>query len=204
MNRLTALLMAHAALCILFALLLHAVWTETRKQPIVGSLMYVGCVLGVALNTLLPAGLGFVSQQPGAIGFWKALIGMLLGFSLLLPLFWVGMMDSDETRLMAVVGAFLGPAAVIGVAILSYIGGTFLFLIFFLRGQSAKRMLENVQTKVLAGLIQASTYESSTLGKPTTSTTRKPYAIAIALGCFVYFAFSGFEQSEYLYLFNLF
>ncbi len=76
--------------------------------------MFFGAGLGLLLNSVLPEGYGFVSSLPGALGLWKALAGLGLGLLIMLPLYMLRALGAGDVKLMAMVGAFLGPNATIG------------------------------------------------------------------------------------------
>src|SRR3954454_16504691 len=59
------------------------------------------------------AGLAFAAWSQGSAGFLWALAGMGVGLATLLPLYAIGGMGAGDVKLMAGVGAWMGPAVTI-------------------------------------------------------------------------------------------
>lgn len=72
----------------------------------------------------------FTSGLPGALG---ALSGAAMGLALLVWMFWLGAMGGGDVKLLAALGAWLGPRQVIDVALLSILlgGGLAIVLLAF-------------------------------------------------------------------------
>ncbi len=204
MSKLTPSLVTHAVLGILFALLLCASWVDAKSNRIPNKLVLVGCVLGVLLNAALREGLGFVSCWPGGIGIWKSIAGLLLGATLLLPMYLLRAMGAGDVKLMAMVGAFIGPISIIGVILMTFIVGGFMSIITVIQNKTVKRLFTNLQSMVLTGFIQGTMREVPNLQTPEISAGRMPYAIAITGGALVYFALLGNDRLTYLYSLNFF
>ena len=78
-----------------------AVW-DVRSGRVPNELTYTAALAGLVLNALL---------RPAGIGIGQAALGLAVGF---LPLFFVylaGGLGGGDVKLMAAVGAFLGPLA---------------------------------------------------------------------------------------------
>jgi prepilin peptidase CpaA len=185
---------ATIALGCMFALLLGAVWSDVKRFRIPNPVVFGGAALGLALNSALPEGAGFVSALPGALGFWKALAGLGLGLAILLPMYVLRAMGAGDVKLMAMVGAFLGPHAVVGAILLTLIIGGILSLLAALRYGTLGRLLANVRVMLTGGLIKISMHEMPTLEAAPVSAGRMPYALAIAAGtgAFMVLAPAGF------------
>ena len=120
MNSPLPLVLPLAALALLLAL---AVWHDVRTRRIPNRLVLAGLLCGLALNTMLPAGAGLFSDPAGALGPIAALAGAAVGLIALLPLYALGAMGAGDVKLMAMVGAFLGPQSTVGAALLSLLAG---------------------------------------------------------------------------------
>lgn len=137
-----------------------AVATDLRERRIGNRL--VACGLGAALAVALwrvaePGGPGLGA----ALGGWAG--GLLLGGLLLLPLHLLGGMAAGDVKLMAMAGAFLGPALAWQAALGSLVAGGVLAL-GWLAWHAARRLV---------------------------APRRYPYAPAIALGCALALARQG-------------
>ncbi|MDD3884672.1 MAG: A24 family peptidase [Gallionella sp.] len=162
-------------LLILVALLCCAVFFDVRSHRIPNWLVAAGLVCGFSLNSLLSAGLGFIS----------ALQGLGLGILLLLPLYLLRAMGAGDVKLMGMVGAFLGPKAIVGVTLLTFIAGGVLALLMALRTGQLKYMLGNVRMVIQGAAMQAALRQKPDIEVPQ-SAGKLPYAVAIAAGTFLF------------------
>ncbi|HEX9143437.1 MAG TPA: A24 family peptidase, partial [Candidatus Binatia bacterium] len=102
-----------SVLCILLFL---AVLHDVRTRRIPNRLVFPGAVIGLALNTILPPGTGFFAEPSGAVGFLASLGGAGIGVAILLPMYAFGALGAGDVKLMAMVGAFLGPEQILATA----------------------------------------------------------------------------------------
>ena len=132
-----------------------------------------------------------MSASAGAVGFWLitggwsaaawSLGGWTLGLLLFLPLFALRGMGGGDVKLLAALGAWVGPGLVVWLALYAAIAGGVLALVVALVHGSARQALANVRSMLtfwrIAGLRPhpAFTLESSTAA-------RLPYALPIAAG----------------------
>lgn len=163
------------SLSVLVALLCCAVFFDVRNHRIPNWLVAVGLVCGLSLNSLLSAGLGFIS----------ALQGFGLGILLLLPLYLLRAMGAGDVKLMGMVGAFLGSQAIIGVTLLTFIAGGVLALLVALQTGQLKHMLANVRVVIQGAVMQASLRQKPEIEMPQ-SAGKLPYAVAIAAGTLLF------------------
>jgi len=75
--------------------------TDVRVGKVYNVLTYTGALAGLALNGLLPA--------PPGLGWSAAFQGLLLGWGPLFVAFLAGGIGAGDVKLMAAVGAFVGP-----------------------------------------------------------------------------------------------
>lgn len=196
MHFLTPALVAYSVIALLCVLLLAAVWTDVKSHRISNRLVFSGAVLGLLCNGLLPEGLGYVSMLPGALGFWLALGGLALGIALTLPMYILGAMGAGDVKLMAMVGAFLGPRALFVAALLIFIAGGVLALLTTLTNGKLGQMLHNVRTILVSSFFKTIMHQMPKLDAIPASAGKMPYAVAIALGTigFIALARSGYME----------
>ncbi len=129
----------------------------------------VGLLVGLALSILVTNG----------IGLGNSLLGALAGFAVMLPLYTLRAMGAGDVKLMAAVGAFLGPMQVLGAALLTFAAGGVLSLTAALWSRSLSRVLNNLRLMGMVALIGRS---SGIAIRDVQTTGRLPYALAIAVG----------------------
>lgn len=202
MDNLTPSLIATIALTPLVVFLLLAVWHDVRMHRIPNRLVLIGVVSGLLLNTVLPQGYGFISALPGAIGFWKALAGLGLGFALLLPLYVLRAMGAGDVKLMAMVGAFFGPNAIIGAILVTFIVGGVLTLLVVGRNGKLRLLLGNLRTMLVLSFIKSTVlHQMPKVDAAPVSAGKMPYGVAIALGTFSYIALEHGGHMNFLKFF---
>lgn len=188
MNHLTPSLIANAVLTVLCLLLARAAWSDVRERRIANRLVFAGAFAGIVLNTVLPEGFGFASALPGALGFWKALGGLATGLGLMLPLYLLRALGAGDVKLMAMIGAFLGPKATVSVTLATFIVGGVMILAVVLRNGTLGRLLDNLRTMLLSSFFKLMMHEMPALDAVRASAGRMPYALAIAAGTIIYIA----------------
>lgn len=166
----------------LATLLSIGVWNDVRARRIPNRLVCFGTLTGVALNTFLPAGVGFFTEPLGGLGFLPSLGGACVGLATLLPMYALGAMGAGDVKLMAMVGAFLGPEAILGAALLSLLAGGVLALAVALWTGTLARVLHNTYYVLLHSIVSSFAGNGVRIDKPVTSTGKLAYAIAIMSG----------------------
>lgn len=167
---------------LLCTLLAAAVWTDVLTRRVPNGLVMSGILLGVALNSILPPGSGFFSEPSGAIGFGLALEGVALGMAMLLPFYAFGAMGAGDVKLMAMVGAFLGPEQIFGTALLSLLAGGVLALAVSIWTGTLLKMLRNTYALLLHAFVRGLVGASPRIDQPAAPTGKLAYAIAIMSG----------------------
>jgi prepilin peptidase CpaA len=163
----------------LLALLLGlALASDIGARRIPNGLVLAGLAAGVACNAYLAHRTGlFLSDT--ALGAGGALLGALAGLATMLPLYLCRAMGAGDVKLMAAVGAFLGPLQVTGAALLTFAAGGLLSLAAAVGSRSLPSVLANV--RLMAWVIASG--RQAGLSLPDIRTTgRLPYAVAIAAG----------------------
>lgn len=172
----------YAVLAVLACLLLTAVWYDLKQQRIPNQLVFVGAVLGVLANGLLPSGFGFSGLIPGALGWRDAFLGMGFGLALLLPFYWLRAMGAGDVKLMAMVGAFLGSAGTLGAVVFTFLAGGVMALAVVLWTKQVGQLLQNLKLMLLGGLVKISAGQLPLMNDVPVSVGKLPYAVAIAVG----------------------
>ena len=153
-----------------FACLLGlALWLDVARRRIPNWLVGAGLLAGLGISILIPDG----------IGTGSSLLGAVTGFAILLPLYLLRAIGAGDVKLMAAVGAFLGPLPVVGAALLTFVSGGVLSLTVALCSKSMSRVLNNLR---LMGMVALMGRSSGMAIRDVQTTGRLPYALAIAVG----------------------
>jgi prepilin peptidase CpaA len=134
-------------------------------------------------------GLLFAGYQGGATAALWALAGATVGLALLLPLYSIGGMGAGDVKLLAGVGAWMGPAVTLGAFLCSGVLGGLMALAMVARSGDYARHLGLLQTigqEILTVRDPVKLSESAAGRKPTMLLL--PYGIPIAIGSIGYFA----------------
>jgi prepilin peptidase CpaA len=146
-------------LCAMTAASVAAV-IDVLSRRIPNWVTFAGFVSGVLINTWLA----------GASGTLAALAGAALGLALLLPFHAIRAMGAGDVKLLAAIGALLGPQLLLSVAVYgALVGGAMSVLILLARGRLFVALNEM--------LVQRRA--------PTGSGATAPYGVAIASGVYL-------------------
>lgn len=168
--------------CLLYALLAGllglALAYDIGRRRIPNWLVVAGLISGLGYSLFAAWSLGVSPQAIGAQGLGTSLLGAVIGLLIMLPLYLLRTMGAGDAKLMAAIGAFLGPQQITGAALLTFVAGGVLALLAALFGGSLARVLGNLK---LIGMVVVSGAAGLKLGDVQT-TGRLPYSIAIAVG----------------------
>lgn len=183
--------MNHFPLILLCCLLALAVWNDLRTRRIPNPLVFGGALLGLALNTLYPAGDGLYTAPFGGLGLLWSLAGLGAGLGLLLPMYMLRTLGAGDVKLMAMVGAFVGPHAVLGCTLATLMAGGVLALVVAAWSGRLRALLRNTYHMGLHALFRGLGGETPRIEAPAEASGRLPYAVAIAAGTLPYLAFGA-------------
>lgn len=172
---------------VLVLLLIVASWQDYCGYHIRNALVLFGTLLGFLLNFFLTIEIGVTDSS----------IGCVLGLLLLLPLYLLRTMGAGDVKLMAMVGAFVGPNDILAVFLCTLVAGSVLALIVALQRGVLRKLIDNFTHMFLLAVsankpksmkenILVSSRISSSVGK-------LPYGIAIAAGTIIFLAISHSE-----------
>jgi prepilin peptidase CpaA len=156
----------------LAALLLFASLFDLRRRRIPNRLLAIGLLTALVLQ--LAAG-------PIAALLTHYLAGFALGLAMFLPLYMLGGMAAGDVKLMATVGAFVGPWMVFQSSLASYCFGGVMALAIVLAKGRARAAFANVRALLLP---MAMRFGGARLAPETApaSVGGMPYALAITAG----------------------
>lgn len=173
-----------AGLLPLVVVLVSAVVSDIRTRRIPNAVVLAGILSGFLLHSLLPEGNGFLSKWPGGLGLLDSLQGLAIGAGALFPIYFLRAMGAGDVKLMAAVGAILGPDDIIPAVIGTCLAGGIVSLLVALAGGSAGQLFRNVFYMLHVTLLKFALPGRPSIEPPLQSVGSAPYAVAVALGTF--------------------
>ncbi len=144
---------------------------DVRTRRIPNALTFGGAALAI----------GYAAMAGGAGGLLTSVLGWLTGFALFLPFFLLGGMGAGDVKLVAALGAWLGPESAVWVALCASMAGGVLALAVGAATGYLRQALNNVSFLLI--------YWRTTGIRPVSELTlsggrgpRLPYALPIAVG----------------------
>jgi len=126
------------------------------------------------------AGVVYHAYAGGIGGLTGSLLGMFLGFAVFVGFYLAGGMGAGDVKLMAAVGAFLGPQKVLFAALYTVIAGG-IYAIFLFTTHKGARAMAVRYARMIKGVVSTGHFVFIPKGK-TEEGARLYYAIAIAAG----------------------
>lgn len=176
---LLAVLVRDPRTVLLIVLLVIAAYIDLRTYRIPNWLTAGGTAAGVLFAAVQP--------MTGHPDWLHAAIGMGLGLAVMLPAYLLRVMGAGDVKLMAMVGTFLGPEQVFAAALVTFIVGGVLALVYMVVHGVTARLLANVGSIVRYALFSVVARMSPVVAlSPTQSVGRLPYGVSIACGTAAY------------------
>jgi len=157
---------------LLIMLVALAAMSDVKSRRIPNVLVLAGLIVALLVQVVLPTGLG-----------WQGWVyGMLAGFAAFLPLYLLRGMAAGDVKLMATVGAFVGWAMALKIALLTFVIGGVMSLIYILVKGKVKQTRTNLGIILLPIWLRTNGVKIEAGDISGQSVGRIPYAVAIALG----------------------
>jgi prepilin peptidase CpaA len=137
-------------------------------------------------------GLAFAAWTAGWHGLLWSLAGSALGLALLMPLYAIGGMGAGDVKLLAGVGAWVGPALTLKAFVATaLVGGVMALALVAWSGQYIRHwaMFQTICEEIRTIRSPAELAGRAAARKPTM--TLLPYGIPIAVGTITWFAWAG-------------
>lgn len=173
---------------VLVLLLIAAACFDVKTNRIPNWLVFAGAGFAIVYN-----GVGFILFDNYFSvpylrdnGWLVALKGLGVGLVALLPLYLLRAMGAGDVKLMAMVGAFLGPWNALYAVLATLIAGGVLASGFLLWTGSVRRALQNISLILRGTLLTAPAGFVDLQVAPGTSAGKLPYGVAIAAGTIAY------------------
>jgi prepilin peptidase CpaA len=160
----------------LVALLLAAAFSDIQTRRIPNRLILLGFITSFGIQIFF-----------GGDGrFFSWTLGLLSGLGLFMPLYFFRAMGAGDVKLMAMVGAFLGPTSILGAALTILLAGGILALFVALWRGSLSRTITNVRSMLLHTLLKTIQGNGAHIEVNPSSAGNLPYGVAIAVGTFIH------------------
>jgi prepilin peptidase CpaA len=159
----------HETLAVLVALVAAVCDVRTRRIP-------NALTFGAAAAALVAAACtgGFAAGQTSAAGW-------LLGLAIWLPIYALGGMGAGDVKLMAAIGAWLGPGSVLYAAIYTAIAGAVMAAAVAVMHRCVRQTFDNISLLVLHWRV-AGFAPHAQLTLDTAASPRLAYAVPILVG----------------------
>lgn len=160
-------------------LLACAVVMDLRSRRIPNRLVLVGVLLAAVMHAALLA-----TGQPALAGdaWWSTPAGLLAGGAALLPLYLMRATGAGDVKLLAMVGAFTGPATAVCAVLYTLLAGGVLALLWMPLCGATADTLRNLRALMSDWLVRVRTGGGVRLAPIESSAARLPYAVAISVG----------------------
>jgi prepilin peptidase CpaA len=158
---------------LLVLLVIPAAMYDLRTRRIPNWLCLVGLVLGIGLNAFLYEN----------AGLWTALKGCGLAMAIYLPLWLLRGMGAGDVKLMAAIGAVIGPGNWLGILVLTSLIGGVSAIALVIAKHRIEQTLQNLRLILMSWRYRQAPYTlSPELDIRSDKGMRLPHAVLIAFG----------------------
>ena len=172
-------MLINVSIAVLVLLLAGAVIEDIRSRRIPNVLVVSGIAFAMTLHALaLIQG----SDSLSGPAWWSAPAGVGAGLAVMLPLYALRAMGAGDVKLMAMVGAFIGPGPVVWATLCTLIAGGILAIVYMLGRGVAAQTLNNLRAMLVDWTVRVGSGQGLRVAPLETTAARLPYALAIALG----------------------
>ncbi len=162
--------------------LIVAAWIDGRELRVPNWITFPMVLSGLIFNAVAASG----------IGLSDSLLGMVVGLATLLPLYAVGGMGAGDVKLMAGLGAWLGPLVAWEAFVVSVVVGAVMAVIMVLWRKSWSKHYGNFLMIAMEWMTVKNPKELAQIAaerKP--QMLLLPYGIPICIGSIAYFFYAG-------------
>ena len=163
-------------IALLLILLVVAAYFDIKSRRIPNQLVLAGLIASFVLQINLNGFEGFKA--------WGS--GLLVGFGLFLPFYLLRAMGAGDVKLMAMVGAFIGPLYVLGAALVTLVVGGILAIAMAMYSGALVQAVKNARAMLTVGMYKTLSGGGAQIDAPVASAGSMPYAVAIGLGTLVH------------------
>jgi len=164
------MMLSHWAITVLFVGLVAAVVSDLSSHRIPNTLTFSMILVALVLHTWF--------------GHWEglafALSGLIAGLLCFLPFHLFGTMGAGDVKLLAAVGAIIGPGTVVIAALMTILAGGLIALVYITAQGGLLAMLRRYKSMLVLLTARQPQYIPPARGEAAGS--RFPYALAIACG----------------------
>ncbi len=176
---------------LLGGLLAGAVWHDLKSYRVPNLIVFPGIGIALLLHAFVPSHVKFMGPLEG-IGLLQALGGFAIGMGSLLPLYLIRATGAGDAKLMAMVGAFLGPKDAFGAVMFTFCFGALIAVACAARAGVMCRMAHNVRLIVYSVFARLASANGPSFDSGTEAAAKIPYTLAIAAGTVAWVALRQF------------
>ncbi|WP_316157585.1 A24 family peptidase [Cupriavidus sp. BIC8F] len=155
----------------LLAMVGIAAISDLRSRRIPNWLVVAGLLVSLVLQ---------ISQLGAASGAWTWLTGALAGLVPFVVLYLMRALGAGDAKLMAAIGAFVGPQPLLYIMLVTFLAGGVMALVMIAIFRSPRQALASISVMLMS--LPFGVTSVHTAGEDKTPGSRLPYAVPIAAG----------------------